>query len=122
MAVGDVNRDNHLDLIVSASIPSKSNPGAVGFTFLLGDGTGSFHPPVMVTAKNGAAGGVIAVGDLNRDGDLDVLSAVRQAYRKSFSGMEMEPSASRCHLMMARVKVARVSCCLPIFMAPASST
>ncbi len=72
MAVGDVNRDGNPDLIVSSASPT--NPNLVGFSYLLGDGKGSLHAPVLVTAKNQAAGGLLTVGDVNRDGNLDVVT------------------------------------------------
>jgi hypothetical protein len=81
MAVGDVNRDNNPDLIVSTSSSS-----GVGFTFLLGDGKGSLHAPVKVTAQNGAAGGLLAVGDLNRDGNLDVVTCNQGGNAEVFLG------------------------------------
>jgi hypothetical protein len=68
MAVGDVNRDQNPDLLVSTSSSSA------GFNFLLGDGKGNLRAPVTVTAKNGAGAGLLTVGDLNRDGNLDVVT------------------------------------------------
>jgi hypothetical protein len=62
LAVGDLNRDGHLDLIVGDA------DGAV--IELLGDGSGILIPNGVI-GKFGAVES-IAVGDFNRDGMLDV--------------------------------------------------
>jgi Bacterial Ig-like domain (group 3)/FG-GAP-like repeat len=81
MAVGDVNGDHNPDLIVSASTTTSA-----GFSILLGQGNGNFHAPTMITAKNGAAGGVLAVGDVNNDGHLDVVTCDEQRDAEVFLG------------------------------------
>jgi hypothetical protein len=81
MAVGDVNNDHNPDLIVSAATKT-----AVGFKVLLGEGNGSFHTPVMITALNGAAGGPLVVGDLNNDGHMDVVSSSTSGSAEVFLG------------------------------------
>ena len=77
----------------------------VGFTFLLGDGTGSFHPPVTVTAteRSRRRRGYRRRSEQRRRSRRS-LRAVREVRRKSFSGMELEPFASSLHSTMARVK------------------
>jgi Bacterial Ig-like domain (group 3)/FG-GAP-like repeat len=81
MAVGDVNGDHNPDLIVSASTTTSA-----GFSILLGQGNGNFHAPAMITAKNGAASGVLAVGDVNNDGHLDVVTTNQGGQSEVFLG------------------------------------
>lgn len=64
IAVGDVNGDGALDVVVLQS---------AGVRVLLGDGTGGLGAPS--TFPVGAGPRSVAVGDLNRDGRLDIVTA-----------------------------------------------
>jgi hypothetical protein len=76
VAVADVNGDGKLDLVVANGCPPRSNScggdlhGYVGI--LLGNGDGTFRPPVVYDA-----GGVetysVAVADINGDGKIDLV-------------------------------------------------
>ena len=66
VAVGDFNGDNKPDLIVA-----NDNIGA---TLLLGNGNGTFQPPVFVFDPL-LAPSSIAVADFNNDGKLDFAAA-----------------------------------------------
>ena len=74
MAMADVNGDGKLDLLVANTCLTNSNctNGTVGV--LLGNGDGTFQPPVAY-----GAGGVdtfaVALADVNGDGKLDLLVA-----------------------------------------------
>jgi hypothetical protein len=85
IVVGDVNGDGYPDLIFSASKGTGSNI-QVGFTLLLSKGSGNFHAPAFVLAKNGGAGGVMAVGDVNHDGRLDVVTCNGNGWAEVFLG------------------------------------
>ena len=66
VASGDINNDDHLDLIVSNAVDDT-------LSVLLGTGTGTFRPgdPIAV----GRHPGPVAIGDLNNDTFLDVVVA-----------------------------------------------
>ncbi|MET0753676.1 MAG: VCBS repeat-containing protein, partial [Pyrinomonadaceae bacterium] len=66
VAVGDFNGDTIQDLAVAADGESK-----VGI--VLGRGDGTFGPPLIITDPNQQRGATLAVGDVNRDGRLDVV-------------------------------------------------
>src|ERR1700683_5461551 len=74
VAIGDVNGDGSLDLVVAGLPNSKSNfpEGVVGI--LLGNGNGTFQAPVEHDS-GGSLADSIAVQDVNGDGKLDVVVA-----------------------------------------------
>jgi uncharacterized repeat protein (TIGR01451 family) len=71
---GDVNADGHVDLVVATS---DRDLISASLAVLLGDGAGSFGAPSSVPMGSGIQATSLALGDVDRDGDLDaVLSSV----------------------------------------------
>ncbi|RZL14034.1 MAG: hypothetical protein EOO62_06540 [Hymenobacter sp.] len=66
LTLADVNGDKHLDILVLS---------ANTLLVRLGDGTGKFTPVVGNATSVGAGASVLATGDLNEDGQLDVLTS-----------------------------------------------
>ncbi|HTQ55593.1 MAG TPA: VCBS repeat-containing protein [Bryobacteraceae bacterium] len=76
VAVGDFNKDGVPDLAVA----DDGGPSAGGLTILLGNGDGTFQSPISLAA--GQHPEAVAVGDYNRDGNLD-LAVVDAGNNKS---------------------------------------
>ena len=70
VAVGHLNKDGLLDLVVAGAIP-ENNTGNFISTYL-GDGTGRFVLKNTIDLGEGRLKGEITVGDFNEDGFLDV--------------------------------------------------
>jgi hypothetical protein len=66
LAVGDFNLDGHLDVVTV-----DAGAGTTGMSILLGNGNGTLQAPAFYAG--GATAGGVVVGDLNRDGNLDVV-------------------------------------------------
>jgi hypothetical protein len=69
----DMNRDGKLDLVVSIAGGGANQLLQV----FLGNGDGTFQAPVSATALGGAQPVAFALGDLNRDGILDAVAAMK---------------------------------------------
>jgi hypothetical protein len=80
MALGDLNVDGNLDLVVANIAGGANNNGNVAV--LLGKGDGTFQPAVNYEAAKGPI--VVALGDFNHDGALDM--AVVNARSNGSSG------------------------------------
>jgi Calx-beta domain/FG-GAP-like repeat/FG-GAP repeat len=76
VAVGDFDNDGNLDLGVTSSQPPDNSYGwELGFAnVLLGDGTGSFasSEPIPINPAHPVS---VAVGDVDGDGNLDLVAA-----------------------------------------------
>jgi hypothetical protein len=68
LAAADFNNDGKLDLVVGSV--NNGSPGMI--SILLGNGDGTFQPPINYGSGEYFA---VAVGDFNGDGNLDVASA-----------------------------------------------
>jgi hypothetical protein len=64
IATGDLNGDGNLDLVAA---------GPTGYIVLLGNGDGSFQPPVFYQLANGTQQSSMVIADFNRDGKLDLV-------------------------------------------------
>ena len=72
-ALADMNGDGKLDLVVATPCSDvKCTKGGVGI--LLGNGDGSFQP-LQTYGSGGYDADFVAIGDVNRDGKLDVFVA-----------------------------------------------
>lgn len=76
LTIGDVSGDGKLDLAVAHCAPKGSGcPGRTGVVgVLLGNGDGTFQP-VDVHSSGGVAANSIAIGDVNGDGQADLVVA-----------------------------------------------
>ena len=66
IVAGDFNGDGKLDLAVTDS-------GGNAVLVLLGNGDGTFQPPITIAVGNGPD--AIVAGDFNNDGKLDLAVA-----------------------------------------------
>ena len=78
IAVGDINGDGKLDLVVAHTDTTSSGSGynSSGVSVLLGKGDGTFQPTVELSVTQGAFGGSaygVALRDVNGDNNLDIL-------------------------------------------------
>jgi len=77
IAVADINRDAHPDVAV-AGFEISSGVSRGSLTILLGNGDGTFQPPLATYDTGGSAGGwanSVVIADLNADGAPDLAVA-----------------------------------------------
>ncbi|MDO7876506.1 T9SS type A sorting domain-containing protein [Hymenobacter sp. ASUV-10] len=75
LAIGDLDNDGDLDLAISTYFSTQGGNGAI--TIGLNDGQGAFTAPAPATLSTlvGNQPTGIEVGDIDADGDLDILTA-----------------------------------------------
>jgi len=71
IAFGDIDRDNDQDFVIIGSNLSMGSGRAIGNLYI-NDGSGNFVEDTNATIRN-TVDGSIALGDLDNDGDLDLV-------------------------------------------------
>jgi hypothetical protein len=71
LAAGDIDGDGDLDVIISGDAPGDKEAGAI----LINDGAGNFTPQTGSRVITAGRSGNIHLGDIDGDGDLDVIFA-----------------------------------------------
>jgi hypothetical protein len=76
VVAGDFNNDGIMDLAIADGCYDITCIGSGAVTVLLGNGNGTFQPPLESVASSGGQGPIfIAAGDFNHDGILDLVTA-----------------------------------------------
>jgi flagellin-like hook-associated protein FlgL len=77
--LGDLNNDGRMDLVYATTDNSLGTPGTV--VILYGNGNGSFGgaSTQVISGLNGGRATNIALGDLDRDGNLDIITTNNSA-------------------------------------------
>ncbi|ADV84918.1 FG-GAP repeat domain-containing protein [Terriglobus saanensis] len=85
IAIADVNHDRNLDIVVANAGSDNTDSGTI--TVLLGDGRGGFHLAAGSSFPAGHLPNDVAIGDMNNDGNLDLVIANHQSpYLRVFLG------------------------------------
>jgi FG-GAP-like repeat len=68
VTIGDVTGNGHEDIVVATTEPDE-------IVVLPGDGNGKFGPPISSPTPTGGTVSFLALGDFNKDGKLDLVTA-----------------------------------------------
>lgn len=84
LAVGDMNKDGHVDLVVAERAHQD-------LLFFLGKGDGSFQAPVTQALGNDSPGNIELV-DVDQDGNVDLVMVINSLLTKMIDGQKIYDS------------------------------